>query len=188
MISRRQFMVVGALGVAGVTAACSQSRSPSGVPAAPDLTMAAGETEIDLNGATLRTWAYGNQVPAREIRLRKGERLRATLTNAMPQDVTVHWHGIAIVNNMDGVPILTQDAVPNGQTFNYDFVVPMPEPTISIHMSAPNLTAACTGRRSSRTPTRRSNTTANSLSCWMIGSTAPARTPIRSSRSCAKRV
>ncbi|MGZ5365021.1 MAG: multicopper oxidase family protein [Mycobacterium sp.] len=124
MISRRQFMVAGALGVAGVTAACSQSRSPSGAPAAPDLTLAAGETEIDLVGATFRTWAYGNQVPAREIRLRKGERLRATLTNAMPQDVTVHWHGIAIVNNMDGVPILTQDAVPNGQTFNYDFVVP----------------------------------------------------------------
>ena len=42
----------------------------------------------------------------------------------MPQDVTAHWHGIAIVNDMDGVPVLTQDAVPNGQTFNYDFVVP----------------------------------------------------------------
>ena len=42
----------------------------------------------------------------------------------MPQDVTVHWHGIAIVNDMDGVPDLTQAAVPNGQKFTYDFVVP----------------------------------------------------------------
>jgi FtsP/CotA-like multicopper oxidase with cupredoxin domain len=32
----------------------------------------------------------------------KGQRLRAELTNAMPQDVTVHWHGMAIVNDMDG--------------------------------------------------------------------------------------
>jgi multicopper oxidase len=117
-------MVLGALGVAGVAAACSQSQPPSGGPTAPDLTLAAGETDIDLAGATLKTWAYGNEVPAREIRVRKGDRLRAKLTNAMPQDVTVHWHGIAIANDMDGVPILTQAAVPNGQTFSYDFVVP----------------------------------------------------------------
>jgi FtsP/CotA-like multicopper oxidase with cupredoxin domain len=122
MISRRQFMVVGAMGFAGVAAACSQSKAPSAGPA--NLTLAAGETDIDLAGATLRTWAYNNQVPAREIRLRKGERLRAELTNALPQGVTVHWHGIAIVNDMDGVPPLTQAAVPNGQTFTYDFVVP----------------------------------------------------------------
>jgi multicopper oxidase len=117
-------MVLGAVGVAGVAAACSQSQQPSGGTSAPDLTLAAGETDIDLAGATLKTWAYGNEVPAREIRVRKGARLRAKLTNTMPQDVTVHWHGIAIVNDMDGVPILTQAAVPNGQTFDYDFVVP----------------------------------------------------------------
>lgn len=117
-------MVASAVGAAGLAVACSESSSPSAGQAAPDLTLAAGETDIDLAGATLRTWAYGSQVPAREIRLRKGETLRAQLTNALPQDVTVHWHGIAIVNNMDGVPILTQDAVPNGQTFDYDFVVP----------------------------------------------------------------
>ncbi|ORB67038.1 multicopper oxidase family protein [Mycolicibacterium tusciae] len=122
MISRRQFMVVGAMGFAGVAAACSQSKAPSAGPA--NLTLAAGETDIDLAGVTLRTWAYNNQVPAREIRLRKGERLRAELTNALPQGVTVHWHGIAIVNDMDGVPPLTQAAVANGQTFTYDFVVP----------------------------------------------------------------
>ncbi len=115
-------MVVGALGVAGAAAACSQS--PPNAPASSNLTLAAGETDLDLAGATLHTWAYGNQVPASEIRLRKGERLRAELTNALPQGVTAHWHGIALVNDMDGVPQLTQEAVPNGQKFIYDFVVP----------------------------------------------------------------
>ncbi|MCV7299619.1 multicopper oxidase family protein [Mycobacterium barrassiae] len=123
MLGRRQFLALGAVGVAGVAAACSRSQAPSGPPA-PDLTLAAGETDIDLAGATLRTWAYGNQVPAQEIRVRKGQRIRAELTNALPQGVTVHWHGIAIVNDMDGVPPLTQAAVPKGQTFLYDFVVP----------------------------------------------------------------
>ena len=125
MIGRRQFLVMGAVGAAaGVAAACSKSQSPPAAPTSTDVSLAAGETDIDLGGVKVHTWAYGNQVPAREIRLKKGERLRAELTNAMPQDVTVHWHGIAIVNDMDGVPDLTQAAVPNGQKFTYDFVVP----------------------------------------------------------------
>ena len=37
----------------------------------------------------------------------------------------MHWHGLAIPNPMDGVPVLTQAPVPKGQTFNYDFVVPV---------------------------------------------------------------
>jgi FtsP/CotA-like multicopper oxidase with cupredoxin domain len=125
MIGRRQFLVMGAVGTAaGVAAACSKSQPPPAAPTSTDVNLAAGETDIDLGGVKVHTWAYGNQVPAREIRLKKGQRLRAELTNAMPQDVTVHWHGIAIVNDMDGVPDLTQAAVPNGGKFTYDFVVP----------------------------------------------------------------
>ncbi|HXO54725.1 MAG TPA: multicopper oxidase domain-containing protein, partial [Mycobacterium sp.] len=120
---------MGAVGTAaGVAAACSTSRPPPAAPASTEVSLAAGETDVDLGGVKVHTWAYGNRVPAAEIRLRKGQRLRAELTNAMPQDVTVHWHGIAIVNvnvnDMDGVPDLTQAAVPNGQKFTYDFVVP----------------------------------------------------------------
>ena len=123
MIGRRRFLALGAVGAAGIAAACSKPAPPPG-PTPADLTLAAGATDIDLAGVTAHTWAYGDQVPAREIRLRKGQRLRADLTNALSQGVTAHWHGIAIVNDMDGVPDLTQAAVPNGQTFAYDFVVP----------------------------------------------------------------
>ncbi|HET7668525.1 MAG TPA: multicopper oxidase family protein [Mycobacterium sp.] len=125
MIGRRQFLAMGAVGVAaGIATACGKSQPQAAAPSSTSVRLAAGETEIDLGGATVRTWAYGNQVPAREIRLKKGMRLQAELTNAMPQDVTVHWHGIALVNDMDGVPDLTQAAVPNRQRFDYDFVVP----------------------------------------------------------------
>ena len=122
MIARRRFLALGA--AAGMAAACSKSPPAPVEQGASGIGLAAGETDIDLGGVTVRTWAYGNQVPAKEIRLKKGARLRAELTNALPQDVTAHWHGIAIVNDMDGVPDLTQAPVPNGQKFIYDFVVP----------------------------------------------------------------
>jgi FtsP/CotA-like multicopper oxidase with cupredoxin domain len=89
MIGRRQFLAMGAVGAAaGVAAACSKSQPPPAAPTSTDVRLAAGESDVDLGGVKVHTWAYGNQVPAREIRLKKGERLRAELTNAMPQDVT----------------------------------------------------------------------------------------------------
>ena len=50
--------------------------------------------------------------------------MRAELTNRLSADTTMHWHGLAILNDMDGVPVLTQPPVPAGQVFDYEFVVP----------------------------------------------------------------
>ena len=122
-------------------------------------------------------------MPAREIRLKKGERLRAELTNAMPQDVTVHWHGIALVNDMDGVPDLTQAAVPNGQKFTYDFVVPDAGTYwFHSHVGA-QLDRGLYGPLIIEDPTRRSTTTTSWCSSSTIGSTAPAPTRTRSSKT-----
>jgi len=82
------------------------------------------QTEVDLGGVSVSTWTYGNQVPGPEIRLRKGQRLQAPLTNNLPEPTTIHWHGLALPNPMDGVPDLTQVATQPGQQFDYDFVPP----------------------------------------------------------------
>ncbi|QLY29005.1 multicopper oxidase family protein [Nocardia huaxiensis] len=79
---------------------------------------------VDLGGVRVDTWTYGSGLPGPEIRVRKGEVLRAELTNALPEPTTVHWHGIALRNDMDGVPDLTQPAVAAGSTFGYEFTVP----------------------------------------------------------------
>ncbi len=111
-------------------AACSRSGSPAATPttgAAPnalDVALTAGPAQIDLGGVTVSTWAYDGRVPGKEIRLRKGEKLRAAVTNNLSADTSVHWHGLAIPNPMDGVPILTQPATKPGQRFDYEFVVP----------------------------------------------------------------
>jgi FtsP/CotA-like multicopper oxidase with cupredoxin domain len=65
-------------------------------------------------------------VPGPAIRLTKGDVLRATLTNSLPEPTTIHWHGLAIRNDMDGVPGLTQKAIAPGSSFTYEFAVTEP--------------------------------------------------------------
>ena len=79
---------------------------------------------LDLAGHEVPTWGYGT-VPGPEIRLRVGDRLRVQLENGLPEDTTVHWHGLAPPNGMDGVPGITQDPVAPGSRFTYDFPTPI---------------------------------------------------------------
>ncbi len=69
-------------------------------------------------------WAYGGSVPGPAIRVPQGGRIGRRLLNGLEQATSVHWHGIRIDNAMDGVPGLTQEAVPPGGTFDYGFTVP----------------------------------------------------------------
>ena len=117
MLNRRGFLVLSAVGAA---AACSTTSNPAATttsgasPNALDIALAPSPTQVDLGGVSVRTWAYDGQVPGREIRIRKGETLRAAVSNKLPADTSIHWHGLAIVNDMDGVPPLTQAPIPAG--------------------------------------------------------------------------
>src|SRR6266508_1118432 len=99
---------------------------------------------LDLGGPTVRTWAYGDNLPGPLLRARAGDRLRVDLINQLPVDTTVHWHGVALRNDMDGVPGITQDAIAAGTTFRYEFTVPHRARTSTTHTSACSSTAACT--------------------------------------------
>ena len=52
--------------------------------------------------------------------------VRARVVNDLPADLTIHWHGIALRNDMDGVPDLTQQPIPPGSSFTYEFTAPDP--------------------------------------------------------------
>jgi len=86
----------------------------------------AAPATIDLGGKLVSTWAYNATVPGPEIRLNAGDRLQVSLTNQLPDPTTVHWHGLALRNDMDGVPELTMKPVAPGAGFDYDFIVPDP--------------------------------------------------------------
>lgn len=71
-----------------------------------------------------KLWLYDGRLPGPTLKVRKGERLRVEFTNRLEEATSVHWHGIRIANDMDGVAGLTQKPVESGETFIYDFVAP----------------------------------------------------------------
>jgi len=58
------------------------------------------------------------------IHARRGDRLIVHFTNRLPQSSTVHWHGVQVPIEMDGVPGASQPPVEPGGSFTYDFIVP----------------------------------------------------------------
>src|SRR5262245_14759699 len=74
-----------------------------------------------FDGRMTEVWAYNGQVPGPTFRVRLGETVRVTFTNHLPQPTTIHWHGVRIPNEMDGVPGVTQPPVLPGEQFVYEF-------------------------------------------------------------------
>ena len=100
-------------------------RARGGTGRVTEVALTAAPGTLDLAGTIAKTAAYG-AIPASVIRLGAGDTLRATLRNDMDVDTTIHWHGIAMRNDMDGVPHVTQAPVAPGETFVYDFITPHP--------------------------------------------------------------
>lgn len=75
-----------------------------------------------VKGREVEAWTYNGTVPGPQIRVREGDRVRIVLRNRLPEATTLHFHGIAVPNAMDGVPTVSQEPVPPGGEFTYDFV------------------------------------------------------------------
>jgi FtsP/CotA-like multicopper oxidase with cupredoxin domain len=77
---------------------------------------------VDLGGPQVRTWTYGGVLPGAPIRVRRGEVVEARLDNRLPTETSVHWHGLALRNDMDGMPGVTQTPIAAGGEFSYRFL------------------------------------------------------------------
>lgn len=143
-ITRRHFLALGAGGL--VLTACS--RGSNATPALigsndprveqrelqrevtgarrRQISMVAAPTSLDLGHRVVETWAYDETVPGSTVRLTAGERLELRLRNDLPEDTTIHWHGLALRNDMDGVHDVTQAPIRPGETFTYAFIAPDP--------------------------------------------------------------
>jgi FtsP/CotA-like multicopper oxidase with cupredoxin domain len=75
-------------------------------------------------GRKVKAWAYNGQVPGPQIRVREGDRVRVKLTNKLSQSTAIHFHGLELPNDQDGVPFITQPPVKPGDSYTYEFTVP----------------------------------------------------------------
>ncbi|MFI1285317.1 multicopper oxidase family protein [Streptomyces sp. NPDC020858] len=92
-----------------------------------EVKVTATATPLDLGaGITVRSWAYGDGLPGQEVRATAGGTLSLALANNLPEATSLHWHGLALRNDMDGVPGLTQRDIAPGGSFTYKFAVPDP--------------------------------------------------------------
>lgn len=73
----------------------------------------------------MSTWAYNGGLTGPEIRIKRGDTLRVRVSNRLPEDTTIHWHGLPVPNDMDGVPGVTQPPIRPGEDFTYEFEVPV---------------------------------------------------------------
>ena len=74
-----------------------------------------------LPGTRVTAWTYNGVVPGPAIRVPSGQRVRVVVENDLPDDTTVHWHGVDVPNAMDGVPGVTQEPIRPGASFTYEF-------------------------------------------------------------------
>ena len=85
------------------------------------------ETLACFDGRTLPLWTFSDETFLPVLRLNAGQRLRATVRNALDrpkEHVTIHWHGIRLPNREDGVPYLTQPPILPGDSYAYEFAPP----------------------------------------------------------------
>ena len=82
-----------------------------------------GPTPVNFTGSNQVATAVNGQVPAPILYWREGDTVTLRVTNRLPVTSSIHWHGILVPNEMDGVPGINFAGIPPGQTFTYRFEV-----------------------------------------------------------------
>jgi uncharacterized cupredoxin-like copper-binding protein len=74
-------------------------------------------------GKVQSAYAYNGMVPGPTLRPELGDMVRIELKNELPEPTTMHFHGMTVPAEMDGVPVINQRAILPGETFTYEFEI-----------------------------------------------------------------
>jgi CopA family copper-resistance protein len=131
-ITRRQLMRYGALSGAGwgleaLLPAWARSEThgiakPSTV-SGTDIALTIANTPFVVEGRTGHAITINGALPAPLLRLREGQNVRIAVTNHLEEDTSIHWHGVLLPFQMDGVPGVSFPGIAPHSTFVYEFPV-----------------------------------------------------------------
>ena len=74
-------------------------------------------------GRTFDLWGFNGSAPGPTIQANEGDRVRIIFENHLPEPTAIHWHGLELPIEMDGVPGIGQKAVTPGGSFLYEFLL-----------------------------------------------------------------
>jgi len=77
-----------------------------------------------LPGVTTTAVTFNGTVPGPTLRVTEGDTVEIAVTNTLTEPTSIHWHGLHVPNDQDGVGGVTQPMIESGQTFNYKFIAP----------------------------------------------------------------
>jgi FtsP/CotA-like multicopper oxidase with cupredoxin domain len=72
---------------------------------------------------TLDVWGYNGSCPGPTIQVQQGDRVRIHVENRLPESTSMHWHGLEVPIEQDGVPYVSQKPIAPGETYTYEFTV-----------------------------------------------------------------
>jgi len=72
---------------------------------------------------TLDVWGYNGSCPGLTIQVQQGDRVRVVFENRLPESTSLHWHGLEVPIEQDGVPWISQKPVAPGEKYVYEFTV-----------------------------------------------------------------
>jgi FtsP/CotA-like multicopper oxidase with cupredoxin domain len=72
---------------------------------------------------TIDAWGYNGSCPGPTIQVRQGDRVRVIFENKLPEATSLHWHGLEVPIEQDGVPYISQKPVAPGEKYVYEFAV-----------------------------------------------------------------
>jgi CopA family copper-resistance protein len=118
----------GGLALAAWMPAWAQSVSPGLTAPLPmvsgeDITLKIARQTMMIDGRASKAIGINGTVPAPLIRLREGQNVRLHVVNDLDEDSSIHWHGLLVPTQFDGVPGLSFPGIKPRSTFTYEFPI-----------------------------------------------------------------
>jgi CopA family copper-resistance protein len=89
----------------------------------PNIDLRIGHSSLNVDGRAGHVVTINGTVPGPLLRFKEGQNVRLSVTNDLDEDTSIHWHGILVPFQMDGVPGVSFPGIKPGQTFVYEFPI-----------------------------------------------------------------